>query len=279
MAVKAMPFRMSRVIGVLGDMIRSFVAVFFLLLSVGTALAESVSFQSIAVSNASAGPMIKACIYRPASNGPFPAVILAHPCGGVDGFTDNWGKLLSSWGYLVLAPDSLGSRGLTSVCNGEGFSPNDGVADAAGALDFLAARSDVIKGRVAIVGHSHGGKVVLRAVQKRYNLAARGLRGGVGYYLDCNTEQDCNIALPLLMFLGDKDDWLPSDSCKSMSTVVPNPPLDAVFYPGAMHGFDNDFLISKSVSCNKGACHIGYDAKIAADAFGRIRVFLDALLR
>ena len=44
------------------------------------------------------------------------AIVLAHTCGGVSPHTDAWGKLLASWGYVVVAPDFWGPRGEKSVC-------------------------------------------------------------------------------------------------------------------------------------------------------------------
>ena len=35
---------------------------------------------------------------------------------GVGTHTEVWGKLLASWGYVVVAPDSFAPRGEKSVC-------------------------------------------------------------------------------------------------------------------------------------------------------------------
>ena len=116
-------------------------AIAFLVLFAGSASAENVRFPSVAVGNSAAGPEITGWVYKPAGPGPFPAIILAHTCGGVSPHTDIWGKLLVSWGYLVLAPDSFGPRGVKAVCTTPtAVTPNMRVADIAGALDYLATR-------------------------------------------------------------------------------------------------------------------------------------------
>jgi dienelactone hydrolase len=264
-------------------MLRPVVAFVALLLSfTTTALAQSVKFPSVAVPDLPAGPTLTGWIYRPAGAGPFPAVILGHTCGGVDALTDEWGKRLASWGYLTLAPDSFGPRGLKSVCtNGSALTPNARVADVAGALDFLSVQPDVIKGRIAVIGQSHGGKLALRAVQKKFDLASRGLRGGVAYYSNCVVEQDRFIVLPLLLLEGEKDDWSSMANCHALQSAVPSPPLQAIFYPSAMHGFDNTGAMStRAVPCSNGrTCHLGYDSQAASDAEARTRAFLDGLLR
>jgi dienelactone hydrolase len=241
------------------------------------AQAESVTFPSVAAGRIAAGPTLTAWVYRPAGSGPFPAVILLHTCGGVDSLTEKWGKRLAGWGYFVVAPDSLGPRGLTNVCKG-GFAPVERVADVAGALDFLATRPEVIKGRVAAIGQSHGGSLAIAAVQKGFNLGARGLRGAVAVYPGCNAETQKNIALPLLILSGEKDDWTPAAPCQALQAAVPPPRLEVVVFPGASHGFDNDQVMQATVQCNKGNCHMAYDAKADQETANRTKAFLDRVL-
>ena len=175
-------------------------AIAFLVLFAGGAAAQTVSFPSVAVGSSAAGPEIKGWIYKPAGPGPFRAIILAHSCSGTSPHTDIWGRLLVSWGYLVLAPDSFGPRGEKAVCTKPGaVTPNMRIADIAGALDYLATRPDVIKGKVGIIGHSHGGSTVIRSSQKLFGLAQRGLAGGVAYYPGCNPAFDTGIDVQCLI--------------------------------------------------------------------------------
>jgi poly(3-hydroxybutyrate) depolymerase len=114
-----------------------FLAMVFLLLSAGSASAENVRFRSVAVGTSAAGPEITGWLYRPSGAGPFPAIVLAHTCGGVSEHTNVWGNLLASCGYVVVAPDSFGPSGVKSVCGrGDVVNGSMRVADVAGALDF-----------------------------------------------------------------------------------------------------------------------------------------------
>src|SRR5471032_1201369 len=122
------------------------------------ARAETVHFPSVAVDNVAAGPETSGALYRPEGDGPFPAIVLAHTCAGVLPHTEIWGKRLASWGYVALAPDSFGPRGVSSVClRGNVVSGNMRVADVAGAMNFLNAQPFVRKNDVGLIGHSHGG--------------------------------------------------------------------------------------------------------------------------
>jgi dienelactone hydrolase len=256
-------------------------AIAFLALFAGTAAAQSVSFPSIAVGNSAAGPEVKGWIYKPSGPGPFPAIILAHSCAGTNAHTDVWGKLLVSWGYLALAPDSFGPRGTKAVCTTPNVvTPNMRIADIAGALDYLATRPDVVKGKVGIIGHSHGGSTVLRSSQKMFGLAQRGLAGGVAYYPGCNPAFDTGISIPILLLAGDKDDWTPADRCRQMVAGLSQPGLvDAVYYPSAYHSFDS-LAPDRTVPGAAGKTHrLVFDAGAAPDAEARTKAFFAKVLR
>lgn len=253
-----------------------------LILVCGGASAQSVRFPSVAVGNSPAGPEITGRMYRPAGTGPFPAIILAHSCAGVTPHTEIWGKRLASWGYVVLAPDSFGPRGEKSVCTRGGVvSGRMRVADIAGALRFLAAQPDVRGDRIGLIGHSHGGWTVMRAVQKSYGLSAMGLRAAVAYYPSCAPQFDRNVDIPLLVLIGDKDDWTPADRCRQLQAAgfVQPDLVEVVYYPNAFHSFDNNAR-DRTVPGGGGKVHrLAYDPEAAADAEARTRAFFARLLR
>ncbi len=201
------------------------------------AQAQAVRFPSVAVGNVAAGPELSASMYRPAGAGPFPAIVLAHSCSGITRHTEVWGKLLASWGYVVVTPDSFGPRGQKSVCtDGRAVSGNMRVADVAGALDFLATQPFVARERLGLIGHSHGGWTTVRSVQKTYGLAQRGLKAAVAYYPSCNPAFDRAVDVPLLILIGDKDDWTPAERCRQLQSAGLSRPdlVEAVYYPDAL---------------------------------------------
>lgn len=251
------------------------------LLFAGAAAAQPVDFPSVTVGNSQAGPKVKGWVYMPSGDGPFPAIILAHSCAGTNAHTDRWSKLLVSWGYLVLAPDSFVPRGTKAVCTTPGVvTPNMRVADIAGALDYLATRPDVVKGRIGIIGHSHGGSTVIRSAQKNFALAQRGLAAGVAYYPGCNPKFDVGVDIPVLLLAGDKDDWTPADRCRSLVSGLQRVDLvEAVYYPDAYHSFDSR-APDRTVSGAAGKQHhLAYDKVAAPDAEAWTRAFFAKYLR
>lgn len=261
-------------------MIRLLVVV--LLVALGApAWAQSVSFPSVTVGASPAGPEVKGWVYKPPGNGPFPAIILAHSCAGANSHTDRWGKLLVSWGYLVLAPDSFGSRGTKAVCTTPNVvTPNMRVADIAGALDYLATRPDVVKGKVGIIGHSHGGSTVIRSAQKNFGLAQRGLAAGVAYYPGCNPQLDGGIDIRVLLLAGDKDDWTSADRCRSLVSGLRRGDLvEAIYYPNAYHSFDSKAADRTVPGAAGKQHHLAYDTVAAPDAEARTKAFFAKYLR
>ncbi|GEP62064.1 dienelactone hydrolase family protein [Reyranella soli] len=262
-------------------MIRAF-AIALLLLFAGSASAQTVRFPSVAVGSSAAGPEISGWMYKPSGAGPFAAIVLAHTCGGVGPHTDVWGKLLASWGYVVVAPDSFGPRGEKSVCGrGNVVNGNMRVADVAGAIDFLNAQPFMRKGEIGLIGHSHGGWTTVRAVQKSYGLASRGLKAAVAYYPSCQQRFDRDVAVPLLILIGDQDDWTRAEDCRKLQAGGFTQPslVDVVYYPNAYHSFDSRSP-DRTITVADGKQHrLAYDPSAAPDAEARTKAFFAKYLR
>ncbi|HTE38869.1 MAG TPA: dienelactone hydrolase family protein, partial [Reyranella sp.] len=209
----------------------------------------------------------------------FPAIVLAHSCAGVSLHTDGWGVRLVKWGYVVLAPDSFNPRGTNAVCTTPNVvTPNMRVSDIAGALVFLATRPEVIKGRIGMIGHSHGGATTLRAVQKNFDLKARGLRGAVAYYPGCAPSFNAGIDVPVLILIGDKDDWTSADACRRLKPDRPEL-VEIVYYPNAYHSFDAQARDRTVPGAPGKTHHLAYDPMAASDAEERTQAFFDKLLK
>ena len=113
------------------------------------------------------GLTIKAKLYRPAGSGPWPAIVALHGCGGPwQPRDDDWGNRLAGAGFLVVFPDSFGSRGLGSQCRevrrsvtASGLRRRDALA----AAQWLFDRPGTPPGGVVLMGWSDGGSTLLAA--------------------------------------------------------------------------------------------------------------------
>ena len=234
---------------------------------------------------------ITAVVHRPDRPGPWPAVVLMHGCGGVVTATGRppsrdawWIERLRREGYLVLVPDSFGPRGLRQVCT---VSPSpvrpdrERRADARAAHAWLRGRPEVLGGRVAIMGWSHGGSSVLAAVRDgRYEAA-------VAYYPGCGAENATRTWVPktpVLMLLGEADDWTPARNCKDLLARRPEggEPVELIAYPGAHHGFDTPgegLRTITGVGTPSGTATTGPDPDARTQSRSRVLAFLAAHLK
>lgn len=129
-------------------------------------------------------------LYRPAGAGPFPAVVQLHGCDGRGSreSEDAAGARLTALGYTLLIVDSFGPRGVKERCGANNWTdPVDRVADAYGALDWLARQPFIDPGRIALLGYSQGAIVALSAVSSGGEevLYDRHFRAVVAYYPYC----------------------------------------------------------------------------------------------
>src|SRR6516165_10258428 len=101
----------------------------------------------------------------PAGTGPFPAVVVLHGCDGVTRHARIWAQQLVAWGYVAIVVDSFRPRGVTTVCNhGMLVPPQLQAMDAFNAATYLCSQPSVRSERIGVIGFSHGGWAVLKAV-------------------------------------------------------------------------------------------------------------------
>jgi dienelactone hydrolase len=156
------------------------------------------------------------------------------------------------------------------------------VADVAGAMDWLNAQPFVRKNDIGLIGHSHGGWTTVRAVQGAFSLAQRGLKAAVAYYPSCAAQFDRNVSVPLLILIGDKDDWTPAENCRHLEAAgFAHPELvQAVYYPNAYHSFDNRAVGDRTITVADGKSHrLAYDPVAGLDAEARTKAFFDKYLK
>jgi len=189
------------------------------------------------------------------------AVIALHGCGGLYGRDKDlnarhraMAELLQQEGYHVLFPDSFMPRGKESLCS-EKIGTRDLTSanrrrDVLGALNWIAARPQVDASRIALLGWSHGGTTVLSANNRQFcEVAAHKVRprAAIAVYPGCsaylNSRDGYRLNAPLLLMIGEKDDWTPAKPCVALHQKVGVQYPDDVFelrvYPDSYHGFDS----------------------------------------
>jgi len=182
---------------------------------------------------------IPVSVSRPEGPGPFPAIVILHDCSGLgprsSGAPARWAATLVERGYVVLMPDSFSTRGVpdgvcTSGSRRNNVSPDRRVQDALDTLGYAQRLPYVDAKRIGVMGGSHGGTTTL------LTMGERGFRAGVALYPRCSTAvQGYKPSAPLLILIGEIDDWTPAADCRRLADEV-----TLKVYPGAHHSFDSD---------------------------------------
>jgi dienelactone hydrolase len=99
-------------------------------------------------------------VFKPAgaSTGPLPVAVIGHTCGGVSRphIRDRAKELLAA-GYMVVAIDSYGPRGIENCRGQTRVNQRHQVRDAYAALDMLTKLPEVDQRRIYYTGYSAGG--------------------------------------------------------------------------------------------------------------------------
>src|SRR5262245_4971979 len=199
------------------------------------------------------GGRLKATLYRPDGKGPFPAVIGLHNCTGLNNRNGvigarykDWAQRLAKLDFVVLLPDSNGSRGLGSQCGVRKRSirnDRERVTDADAARDWLQKQDWVIPDRISLLGWASGGIAALWAVRVGPQApAGTDFRSAVVFYPGCRRLSTAawSARVPTLILIGRADDQASAATCEQMVAGARGRSAQAsiVVYPGAYHEFD-----------------------------------------
>ena len=223
---------------------------------------------------------LSALLYRPAGEPPFPAVIFLHGCAGLGRRQNVWAPELQAEGYLILVLDSFTARRINRVCGDPSLFPSaDRAADLFAAVRHLQSRPEVDRTRIAVIGWSHGGSTTLAALTQQPQHPGEPLAAAITFYPGCATATDWADGPPLLMLLGQKDNWTLATRCIHLANrmTAAGRTVQTMLYPNASHGFDDAGLtrpvVIRDALRGRGAT-IAYDAKAHADARRQVREFL-----
>jgi dienelactone hydrolase len=241
---------------------------------------ETGSFSDASPSGALQIPF---ALLKPAGDGPFPAVVIVHDCSGLgrrsSGSPRRWASKLVAQGYVVIIPDSFTPRGFPDgVCTNnkaQAASPFVRAGDARAALAWLRTQAYVDGAHIGLMGGSHGGSTTLAAMFERPADTApappAGFAAAIALYPGCGVSYGSwrvtrrggpgsplslsgvyKPVAPLLILVGEKDDWTPAAPCQSLAEAAQRAgyPVSVKIYPDALHSFDSNSRIAYNAERN-----------------------------
>lgn len=170
---------------------------------------------------------------RPAGEGPWPGVVVAHEGNGMSPQLLRFCERLGREGYAAIAPDlffrSGGSEAADFGTLIGALEPEEIRADLEDAIAHLRTLGVA---KIGITGFCMGGGIAYRTAVDGPDVAcaASFYGGGIAQRLG---EPRC----PVLLFFGGTDPWIPSDA---ITAVQAHHPEVTVVYPDAGHGFMRD---------------------------------------
>ena len=249
----------------------------------------------------------KMLLLKPDGDGPFPAVMLSHQCGGLVFSKTNpqaanwsmlqWAKRFHEAGYVTLLIDFMGSRGAQQVCQGPqaGVTLGRTVKDFYQSADYLRKLPYVKSDQVAMVGFSQGALIALFNNSKSFREEFRQNRGFdayVSFYPPCRIMSlgpnkfsidvvQKDIEKPHLFLLGGADNETPASDCEALLAPIKasGKPVELHTYADETHCWDCKSLDGFSKPGRLGIVKYTYSENATLDSFNRTKTFLTQRLK
>jgi len=214
-----------------------------------------VNSQELSI-NVDGSPM-PSYLARPDGDDPRPAVIVLQEIFGVNREVRRIAELVASAGYVALAINYYHrthpnlNEPYTSEGLQNGFAAAGKVnratlrADVGAAIAFLEGQSYVAKGKIATMGFCFGGSAAFVTATLPGLAAAICFYGGsIAASFPHPNEPEAladagDIKIPLLLFFGGQDDYIPAASVKRIEDTLTaaNKEHEVVVYPNVGHAF------------------------------------------
>ena len=230
-------------------------------------------------------------VLKPAgvASGPLPAVVIGHTCGGVSRphIRDRAKELLAA-GYMVVAVDSYGPRGVSDCRNQTKADMRHQARDAYAAFDVLSRLPEVDARRIYYTGYSAGGMAAALLASTRH-MPGEGkpmrFRAIVSNYASCVFQQGPTtlwlqllpreIDTPILMLMAAEDKELRPEDCfpQLEEMKAAGQPVAWHVYPDTYHAWDQPGIQYSHTNGFGRTSIYRYSASATADSTRRMLEF------
>jgi dienelactone hydrolase len=181
-------------------------------------------------------------------SGPVPVMVIMHGSGALRYEREyRYAGELNKEGIGAVVLDSFSPRGVrATAAQQQRLSSVTMVGDVYALLNLLTSHPRIDPHRIGVMGFSKGGSVTVLALDEQVRSAlARGAARfavGVAFYPGCFVylRQPRPTPAPLLMLLGEQDNYTPAVQCERQATTLraAGGTVTIITYPGAHHGWD-----------------------------------------
>lgn len=192
---------------------------------------------------------MNATLLTPDGPGPYPAILLMHTSGGLQGADMEYAKRLLQEGYVVLVPAFMEAYAIQAKTRPLTFTTHAQAvyADFVASLDLLKRHEKVDGKKLGAIGFSNGGYFAL------WLAATRQVRAGISYYgalsgagtdtqLSRFREVFTSTSAPVLVLHGADDSTVPINVAVRLGALLTTAqsPHELHQYAGAEHRFERD---------------------------------------
>ena len=181
----------------------------------------------------------------------FPAIVLVHGSGGVNGGADMWIHRLNQAGIATFVLDTFSGRGIVSTVQDQTQLHSLAMmVDTYKALDLLAKHPRIDASKISVIGFSKGAVASIFSAstrfQKMYGTDAK-FASHIGLYTPCNMRFMGDTTLtgaPMRFFHGTSDDYVSVVPCRSFVEEIKQKGVDVALteYADTQHGYDNPLI-------------------------------------
>lgn len=196
------------------------------------------------------------------AEGPVPAALMFHGCGGVRQVQDDYADALNEAGFAAVIVDSNGARGIgrigamTQVCGGFRLWGQERAADVFAAVELARADPRIDGDRLTLIGWSHGGWTILDALGFEAQEAAipalddqaaslPGVERAIIFYPWCGWpsrtgREGLDTDRPLSIILAGNDLVARKTPCRELAAdaIAEGQPVGIETWDGLTHAFD-----------------------------------------
>ncbi len=208
--------------------------------AIGQGRLDGVTNVEIPATDASSPPVRAWLAAGPSAASPRPAVVMIHEFWGLRRDVVEKAEALAAEGYVVVAPDTFrgaATRWIPSAIWNVVSTPREQIdADLDAVFAWLAARPDVDRARIAVMGFCYGGGAALAYSLHNPGIAATGV-----FYGSLITDADRLAALPgpVLGVFGREDRSIPVAEVEAFEAGLERAgvPYEITVYDGVGHAF------------------------------------------
>ncbi|MEW6602262.1 MAG: dienelactone hydrolase family protein [Nitrospirota bacterium] len=257
------------------------VGIFFILGLFIASCTEKPAFQSSTIEYKTDGETFKGYIaYDGNKKGRRPGIIVVHEWWGQNDQVRRRADMLAGLGYTALVVDMFGNGRVANNSEeaAELAKEVSGNADLRrsrfmAAMDFLRKQETVDPEKIAAVGYSFGGYVVLQEV-----LDGADLRGAVSFYggvLVNMPDTPGSVKGKILLLQGEKDWYVTQQMITQFKTDMKKTGADyeIITFKDAEHGYSNPE--SDALALKYGGMHIKYNEEADRKSWDDMRKFLE----